>query len=212
MKKKILLLANSVKRGQRCIAGIDVENREWIRFVKDRNGKELLLSDFEIVDKDNEKIHNNVFILSLLEVEIKEKVPLNHQKENCIIDSKIVFIENYPKSKLEEFVQYPKDLWGRDNKVSLTEIDKNNVDSSLFLIKVDKVELYLKDRSEWGQSPQRRARFLYNNIDYDFPLTDPKYERLEKKIIENVYLVISLGEPWEDGDGYCYKLVAGVIS
>jgi len=45
-------------------------------------------------------------------------------------------------------------------------------------------------------------------------LTDLQFgdRKLYPKDILDAYLVISLGEPWKEGDNYCYKIVAGIIS
>ena len=61
-----------------------------------------------------------------------------------------------------------------------------------------------------------RAEFIYNNVKYKLSVTDTNVERkFEGKPPgiyhfedQTVYLCISLGEPLE---GYCYKLVAGVM-
>mgnify|MGYP007100546515 CR=1 FL=1 len=69
----------------------------------------------------------------------------------------------------------------------------------------------------FGNNRRRlQARFRYNGTDYAFRITDPvieqKYLALEDGdyVLGESYLTVSLGEPYTDG--YCYKLVAAVIS
>jgi len=60
----------------------------------------------------------------------------------------------------------------------------------------------------YNKNPQRRGMFWYNNIRYDLPITDLKFENMQEQILYNRFLVISLGEPYE---GYCYKIIASII-
>jgi len=56
-----------------------------------------------------------------------------------------------------------------------------------------------------------------NGHQYRLTITDPKFEREHLKKSngiysvqhENVYMCVSIGEPYE---GYCYKLVAAIIT
>jgi len=51
--------------------------------------------------------------------------------------------------------------------------------------------------------------FSYNGLNYDLPVTDPKFDTIEKdKVFESIYLCISLGEEYE---GNCYKIVANIF-
>lgn len=204
MERQIVLLANSAKHGSYCAAGIDVENQNWIRLVGDDTGKEISWDKFNIKPS----------LLSILEVKIEKQVPIYHQTENYIVKPDIKIVGQFEKEQLDKFVQNPDDLWGVNNSISLEEIKKNNISSSLYFIKVDKIQLYLKYyNSESGQSSQRRAIFLYNGIKYDLPLTDLQFgdKNLYPKDISNAYLVISLGGAWGKHN-HCYKIVAGIIS
>jgi hypothetical protein len=68
-------------------------------------------------------------------------------------------------------------------------------------------------------NPKRavRADFRYQGTRYNFKVTDPNAERTflarangEYEVAEELYFCISLAEAHTDG--YCYKLVATVIS
>mgnify|MGYP001773709992 CR=1 FL=1 len=212
-KAKIVLLANSVKNGLYCVAGINIENKEWIRIVEDSQGKEISWYNYFIKNTNTKPPP----ILSLLEIEIEQRYPYYHQTENCKIKPNITYLEELSKDKLENFVQNPSVLWDINDRMSLSDIKNRKVKSSLYLIKVDKVKLYLKDRAEYNKQPQRRASFKYNGFEYDLAITDVKYgnRNLYPIEIENPYLVVSLGEPFRGenfDDYYCFKIVAGIIT
>jgi len=202
MKTTLLLLADSVKHHQHCIAGIDLNLRKWRRIVADEKGAAVSLQNFNIYKEKNKRYE----IPLLMEIEIEKLVSINHQPENCIIKKDIFLKRNIDRNLLINFTQNPKSLWGKDNKIKFYEDFKAH--SSLFLIRVDKIQLYWKDRSMYNKNPQRRGMFWYNNIRYDLPITDLKFENMQEQILYNRFLVISLGEPYE---GYCYKIIASII-
>lgn len=205
MQKTLLFVASSIKHSLYCVAGIDVESKRFFRIVKDESGKEIDWRNYKIVGyRSILPINNNLPFLA--KVNILKKVPLNYQPENVIIDKNINFIKTVKLEELEEYVSYPRSLWGKDSYIEYS--DNLKINYSLFLIKVDKIKLYLKDRSLFGKSPQRRGIFRYNNIIYDLPLTDPGFEYLKEEVLANKYLIISLGEPYE---GKCYKIIAKIF-
>jgi len=202
MQRKVIFIASSVKKNKRCIAAVDIENGKFLRVVGDKNGKEVDWSEFELIGFKNYKLP------FIAEIDILKKVPLNHQPENIIINKKIKFLKNIDIKELEKYVNHPKTLWGEDHYI---EYYKNlKIKFSLFLIKVDEIELYWKDRGVF-YSKQRRGKFLYNNIVYDLPLTDPKYSDLKEQTLNDRYIVVSLGEPFEvNNSKKCYKIIAKV--
>ena len=62
------------------------------------------------------------------------------------------------------------------------------------------------------KSSQRRARFEYRGAEYDLPMTFefdlPRLDEQARHSNSSWYFTISLGEPWEEQGGDCFKLVA----
>jgi len=201
MKKRVIFIASSVKNSLSCVAAIDVESKRFLRVVADRSGSAINWRDYEVKGLSGNLLKNLPF---LAKIKVLDKVPLNYQQENVLIDKKIEYIRRVSLSELEEYVNYPKSLWGEGGYVKYYNDLKMKY--SLFLIKVDKIKLYWKDRGSY--SPQRRGVFRYNGIVYDLPLTDPAFEYLEEEILRDRYLIISLGEPFNDK---CYKILAKVF-
>lgn len=205
MQKTLVFVASSIKHSLYCVAAIDIENKKFFRIVNDESGRAINWSDYKLSGYNYFfPIENSLPFLA--KVNILKKVPLNYQPENIIIDKNIEFLKILELKELEKYLIYPKSLWGISNYIDYSDTLKINY--SLFLIKVNKIKLYLKDRTLYSKSPQRRGKFKYNDIVYDLPLTDPDFTYLKEEILENKYLVISLGEPYK---GKCYKIIAKVF-
>jgi len=100
----------------------------------------------------------------------------------------------------------------------LKYIKEQNWQSSLMLIKVKTLAILRIDKAKDGEIKERVfAKFSFNGIVYELPVTDSNIERrynakkpdiYQVRSTEN-YLCISLGEPHF---GNCYKLVAAILS
>jgi len=200
---EIVVLANSVKHKQHCVAGKCLNTGRWIRPVSNAQGAEL--------DREQAKYKNPYGIyevkpLQKIRMGFSQHVPLPHQPENYLIDGNL-WQQNYSIGidELSNYIDNPNDLWGEKNRVQHAQITLGfyNVSQSLYLVQVEKLNLYHTD------SRKRRASFTYNNIDYDLAVTDPKFDEIVRKHHEaKGILCVSLGEEYQ---GYCYKLVATIF-
>ncbi|WP_447927916.1 dual OB domain-containing protein [Vreelandella sp. EE27] len=200
---EIIVLANSVKHRQHCVAGKCINTGNWIRPVSNANGAEL---SHEQAKYKNPYGTFGVRPLQKIRMGFLQHVPLSHQPENYLIDGSL-WLQNYSirESDLVFYLDTPDDLWGQDNRVqhSLIAMGFYNIDQSLYLVKVDDLNLYTTDNGK------RRASFDYNGSDYDLAVTDPKFDEIFREQREvNGILCISLGE---EHQGYCYKLVVTVF-
>ena len=103
----------------------------------------------------------------------------------------------------------PELLGTKTNKVTQAQIQRHPPSASLALIKVERPHFAVV-KSSFNRT-QRRARFEYRGVEYDLPITFefdlPQGEQRHRSNSE-WYFTISLGEPWEEQGGACYKLVA----
>lgn len=199
---EVVVLANSVKHGQHCVAGKCISTGRWIRPVSDDNGTEL---SHEQAKYQNPYGTFGVKPLQKIRMGFSRHVPLQHQPENYLIDGNL-WTQNYSiaAADLPRHLDEPNDLWGEGNRVQHSQITMGlyNVPQSLYLVKVDDLNLY-------NNGDKRRASFTYNSIDYDLAVTDPKFDETVREQREvNDILCISLGEEYQ---GYCYKLVATIF-
>ena len=208
--KYIVLLANSKKYGERCIAGIELQKSKgswsilrnseglpkWIRPVSNSKHGEISAS-----------IADQFSLLDVVEIDIAEEVPKGFQAENCLIQSisktgnvrisarNLQMLTDRQHSKLFNF---------RGRSVSVEYVKA--VDYSLMLIEPENFVTIAVER-EFGKV-QKRGQFTYQGNDYDLPITDVDFVVGSEKG-KKCFLTISLGVEYE---GWHYKLIAGVVS
>lgn len=202
-QEEIVVLANSVKHRQHCVAGKCINTGRWIRPVSNVQGAELT---HEQARYQNPYGTFEVKPLQRIRMGFLQPAPLPHQPENYLIDGSL-WRQNYSigAEELPSYLDGPDDLWGKENRVQYAQIalGSYSVNQSLYLVQVAGLRLYC------GADGRRRAAFLYNGIGYDLAATDPKFDKIVRESQEvRGILCISLGEEYQ---GYCYKLVATIF-
>jgi len=117
---EIVILANSIKHHQHCVAGKAFSNGKWIRPVSNINGSEL--------SHDQAKCKNphgkfKVKPLQKVLMSFIEHAPLPHQPENFVIDG-TEWKQNYKiaDTELGNYLDNPDDLWGGGLTEFVTQI------------------------------------------------------------------------------------------
>lgn len=218
MKKYFLCLANSYKHDNRCLAGAEVKKcGNVFSLVKDEWGHPVW---FRPINRwaDAGAIPNEeataISFFDIVEVSGVDKCPEGAQVENYFYDELCVVGSMEPtRDLLKELSKTSRKVLFGNTFASITHDHYNRMDYSILMIKVSDVSCYLKDRTD--RQPQPRMRFIYNDIRYDFPVTDPDFRHLMESDLDEAnsfatyYLVLSLGVICEDKH---FKLVAGVIT
>lgn len=163
-------------------------------------------------------------MLDVIDVPVLDAQPSSFQTENWLLDPKYYWskIRSVTRNDLADFIDPATPLWvngygtynGLNDRIPLEEA--NYLDSSLRLIKVDRLELVVAQPHRAFSDYRRRVqgRFTYSGEDYWLRVTDPVYERRYLSQpdgnyeIGESYLTVSLGESYQ---GYSYKLIAAVI-
>ena len=218
---QLVCLANSRKPGGRCVAGKSVSGGEWIRPISAREGGEI--SDAEC----RCACGGEAALLDVIEIPLLRAAPHGHQSENHLIASgrKWTRIGALRWEDLPPLADGIETLWvtgsstihGRNDRVPPDKIAE--CESSLALIRIREIT-FLVDRfgTRFGNERRSvRAAFRFNERSYNLKLTDPVLEANllsrnngEHDFRLDAFLCISLTEPHIDG--YCYKLVASVIT
>lgn len=222
---EIICLANSRKKGGRCIAGLRTDGRGWVRPVASRASSEqgeLRPSHYRLSDGSDPKI------LDILRIDFASPQPESHQPENWLVGNKQWERVSFPASLdfgklLLPTVDRHPDLFGnRFDRVSYDLFFLQPSQASLTLVMPENLRWCITTNTSGRR--QSRAIFSLRGISYNLVVTDPVWENLLSALptgvhpataanLENfdpntVLLTISLGEPFE---GYCYKLVAAVL-
>jgi putative nucleic acid modification protein with dual OB domain len=220
--KTIVCLANSRKMSGRCVAGKEVDDRirfgSWIRPVSDRPTQEISEEERRFENGKDPKL------LDVIQIRMLEARPHAQQVENHLIDpgyhwGKVGTLSWEQIQGAVDEVAGP--LWvdgfhsynGTNDRIP--ENQAALLRSSLLLIKP--LDLVIAVAVEGGQFRKRkvRAQFTLNGRNYFIAVTDPVAEReyLAKEDgdypVEAALLCVSIGEPYQ---GYCYKLVAAVVT
>ena len=208
-----ICLANSYKRGGRCIAGIEIDSDKSIIYNKDGNPKWIR----PIADTQYGQIPNDeadcIKLLSHVGLSNIEDNPQDVHRENVLYDSMELLSSTYSldtKSLNKLVDKTHKLIFGNHGKAVSVDM-ASSLDYSLMFIHVENARVYIDESRERAKN---RMFFTYYGTEYDFPITDSVF--LDKfrnnpelfSIISNVYLTLSLGLEYE---GWHHKLVAGVI-
>ena len=217
--KTIVCFANSRKTSGRCIAGKEWKNGkpgDWVRPVSARPTREVSEEERRYEDGHDPRL------LDILRVPCDGPQPLNHQRENHVVDSGYYWAKQgvLPWEEIQGWLDNPDTLWGTgegsyaglNNRVAIGQEDG----TSLYLISVDRLRLLVGRKApEYPDSKRAvRGEFVYRVTTYRTDVTDPIVERNYLNQADGQYdilrpvLCISLGDPYQD---YFYKLIAAVL-
>ena len=213
MPTKFICLANSFKEGGRCLAGIELDANNNPVLV---NGRPKWIRP--ICNTAHGEVPNHIAqpfqILDIIQINITENKPENHQSENVAFNENTIrVIGNFNRSQLSPLCDNRNLIFGNRGK-AVSQDSIGGLNHSLMLVDVNQFEVTQKVYDDRRERPQTRLVFTYNTNRYDFPVTDPvflhRYQTNPDLLegVNQVYLSLSLGVIWED---WYYKLVAGII-
>ncbi|GMU65240.1 MAG: hypothetical protein AMXMBFR36_15140 [Acidobacteriota bacterium] len=224
--KRIVCLANSKKHSGRCVAGRETTAAgagPWIRPVSARPSEEVSENERQYEDGSDPRL------LDIVDIPLIRAAPHACQAENWLLDPGYYWsrVRRANWTELLPLVETPTTLWvnghstyhGQHDEIPQAVADA--LPGSLYLIRVNALELYVFAPQEAFGNPKRRvqARFTHGDVTYALWVTDPIVEREYLARPDGYYqlgeccLTISLGEPFQKSDGqpYRYKLVAAII-
>jgi hypothetical protein len=218
-RKQIICLANSRKYSGRCIAGKEIAGNQiggWVRPVSESENRELSVNDIIFQDGTYPNL------LDIISVPLLSHDPNSCQTENYLADPSQYWDKDgeFPLSNLPQLCDDAETLWmngydsynGVNDRIPAELADE--LSSSLLFIKPENVCIQVAE--EAYEKRKVRAKFDFKGIRYCLTVTDPRFENVyiqkntgEYPVNEDVYFSVSIGEPY---NGYCYKLVAAIIS
>jgi hypothetical protein len=219
--KSIACLANSRKLSGRCVAGKEISATDelgaWVRPVSNRPKQELSPTERRYVNAAEPQL------LDRIEISFEQHVPHEYQVENHLIDPTVRWVKTGTITwhDLDTAIDpFNGSLWvdghssynGQNDRIPLAQAQA--LPCSL---KLTEPENLMVTVALEGINPKSKARahFSLGGRNYAFGVTDPVAAACYLSQGEGDYevgaarLCISIGEPFE---GYCYKLVAGIIT
>ena len=220
---RIVCLANSYKHDHRCVAGISLITKKWVRLV----GKQVrgCLTVKETCYSDGRE----VALLDVFEAELAETCSTNcHPEDLYIAEAQWRPVRRFDGPNDLRFLgdylnKAPSVLQGYGDRVYARKIEGTPAERSLELIHPE--DLWWWIREENGKR-KNRALFRAGHVvrsRYDLAVTDPAWLSQLHLLPAGIHphallfagkppktlLTVSLSEPFE---GFHYKLVAGVVA
>lgn len=227
--KRICVLANSIKKQHRCVAGRELIAKsgktlwgDWIRPVTDHDEGAVTISECSFQD-------GSVPIpFDVVEVPLTSAEKNPTQPENWYIkkDSQWRKITSLSNKDVVNLIETPDDLWlepeVKQDRVTPKFLLKQKNHQSLYLIRPTNFRFRV-EKTSWDGVEKKRIRgaFDYKKETYDFSMTDPLISQKyfpdfskarvgEKKLEKNSDLIICVSLTPEF-NGYHYKIVATVM-
>lgn len=223
--KTMTCLAMSSRPGGLCVAGIEINNDEYVGWIRP-----VGISDTHEITNNNRKYEDGSFaeLLDIIQIPLQKQQPHNHQTENHQIDPDYYWkkVGTIDWDSLVELVEdYDEPLWEPTQSSThglndeIFRPSSHGIKSSLVLIKPDDIRIRIsnEDSGQWGIKRKIRTVFTHNDKEYILSLTDPAVEKKLKDAKIGVYsikeaiLCISLSEVYEK-TGCSYLLVAALIT
>ncbi|MFH1243802.1 MAG: RQC domain-containing protein, partial [Pseudomonadota bacterium] len=218
--KEIVCLANSRKYSGRCVAGKEIlgdQVGKWIRPVSISETGELSIQETTYENGKSPQL------LDVIAIPMTRHDTHSYQTENYVLDKGPWLRKGiFSLLDLPKLCDHADSLWvngyssynGLNDRIP-EDIVKKRITSSLLFIRPENVSITVEEGPNLLK--RIRSRFAFAGVEYWFPVTDPivenKYfdEEVGAYPVDNreLYFTISIGEPYE---GYCYKLVAAIIS
>lgn len=218
----ILCLANSNKMRGSCIAGLRLDGGGWIRPVARTPHGELYPAHYILQDGSCPQLFDRIRISFI------ERSASAHQPENWLIAdepwqlvSRGLSAESAPLLE-SHLIAGPALLGGFSHKISFEQFETEPALSSLCLIRPGNLRWKIEHLPY--NAHKVSAQFRLDGTSYRLPVTDPDRLDAFRALPPGEYpgaacgiaaglkvlLTVSLSDPWEDG--YCYKLVAGILA
>jgi hypothetical protein len=219
----ILCLANSYKHDHRCVAGISLQTKKWVRLI----GRQV--PGCLTVKETSYAGGGEPGVLDVFEAELSEKCGSNSHPEDVYVAEAIWRpLRRFDRPRdlrfLADYVnKTPAVLQGYGDRVYGRAFERTPIKASLELIHPENLWWWI--REEKGKR-KNRAVFRAGSVirtSYDLAVTDPAWLNQLKQLPVGIYshayffketpattfLTLSLSEPFE---GFHYKLVAGVVN
>ena len=220
---RIVCLANSYKHNHRCVAGVSLVTKKWVRLA----GRSVpgCLTIKETCYPDG----SEAALLDVFEVELGEQCGSNcHPEDVYVTDKPWRPVRRFDKPSdarfLAEYVNKgPAVLQGYGDRVYARKLEAAPADKSLELVHPEDLWWWIREE---GGKRKNRTLFRAGHVSrsrYDLAVTDPAWlDQLHllpggiyphslffKEKLSKTLLTVSLSEPF---DNFHYKLVAGVVN
>jgi hypothetical protein len=185
-KTTIVVLANSIKNNERCLAGKEIARTGehwriggWIRPVGTAAGAEVPVALMRRC------LGREPRLLEIIEVPFEKAVPLPDQPENWLLDNNERWnsVGDFPRTQIESLIDSPQLLWNDSGsrRVAKGFPQRMQQPASLYLIKPDEfvsIEVWAEP-NPFEPPPavkrHRQVRLRYGGVIHTLDITDLEF-------------------------------------
>jgi len=230
--KRIVVLANSIKKHARCVAGRDVgvgsglTTGGWVRPISGESEGELEPRHMRVNDNRPLKV------LAIVDVPVTHRMRDPVHPEDWIVDATRSWkrVGQLTPGNVEEFEEYPIDLWlespSNTDRATGAFLRKRPKHQSLYLVRPSELRIelsFVHNQFKKVDQKRTRAKFSYCRHEYEMGLTDPiftdryctafpslgaKPSTVRPPYQDECLLCVSLTPEF---NGYHYKVVAAIL-
>lgn len=176
--KRLLVLANSIKKGGRCVAGrelLDGEVGPWCRPISEAEEGELRPYEMKLGGG------STLRPLQVVDVPVDRAAPTaSHPEDWIVTGDEWSVVASEPTAVLETLIEKPQSLWLEagmpSDRVTAAYLSGPRPFPSLYLIRPEGLRLrYWREHNPFKGYIQKKTRvaFTYNGTGYDMSFTDP---------------------------------------
>lgn len=203
---RMVVLTKSSKYGQNCVAGIELNNGNWVRLVTEDENSHGAVSDQDLICEDGSIVN----LFDVIDVPIIRRDGNFIQPENVLLDVN-TYITIVGSMALDQVLN----IHPLENRINIlgneyayiTATRVGQVGYSLTMVEVTNLVIS-QEENPFGK-PKTKASFYYQETLYEnMSVTDyrfynvPNLSRYEKAII-----IVSIGTPYHDR---YYKFVSAI--
>ena len=205
MDKDIIILTCSLKNSGYCVAGIDIDSKEWIRLVAPGHFDRNEIPKSFMVYSDSKPCKP----LDVVSVDIIKELPGDIQRENVLVNlgKPPIFKYRITPYQLKDYISSDRYIYKGTS--SFMDADTAiSCENSLGLYKVKNIYINV---IEHNGRKKTKLDFNYNGDFYNgVSVTDPDYYKYDSgKICDEGLIVVSI--PENDYNGNYYKFVSKII-
>ena len=203
-----VILTKSYKNGGFCVAGINLDTQEWVRFVSGD-----VATHGAITNRDMQyNAYESCQPFDVVRVPVLKPCQNPIQRENYLIDRSRRWekIGTMDINELLDICPIDSDYFIFDDCWSYLNTESaHSIDHSLVMVRVYDLQI---NHIYQGNPMYKKCSFLYNGNTYSFmSITDPEYRNSHPtNMIGEAILIISIPDAPDDNNRF-YKCVSKII-
>ena len=188
----VVILTMSEKFGKKCVAAYDIDNKRLVRLVSNEQG-----------DGISQYYLSEISLLDIVRVNVICSAPIEHQRENFIIDLNYGISKQNKTMSIKEIhrnIPHYQNIFGNNSY----KVFNADFDHSIELIQFTSMQLISNIKT--------KATFMYNNFKNQYyAVTDSRYFGKNTSIISGHAIVsIPPSSNYTKDNGY-FKFIAAIF-